>query len=188
MVLWKRQSFDGSNRQCQTFDSCGEMFSGEASSLQFGPVEMATLEQGDGQFKNPCLTSVEGKLFAAIWHGTSGAEPVLIGCDAPSGSLLNDNPSPTAGTGYARTQNPIGHGNNYRATKRAQPTVIRPRFPEPAQIIHRSKGDPIKHQRTPKLNSFRTAAQPSGLGAPRANCGTPLAHFPALNPSNNDEV
>ena len=94
----------------------------EASSLQFGPVEMATLEQGDGQFKNPCLTSVEGKLFAAIWHGTSGAEPLVIGCNTPSSSLLNDNPSPTAGTCHARTQNPIGHGNNYRATRELNQT------------------------------------------------------------------
>jgi len=154
MVLWKRQSFDGSNRQCQTFDSCGEMFSGEASSLQFGPVEMATLEQGDGQFKNPCLTSVEGKLFAAIWHGTSGAEPVLIGCDTPSGSLLNDNPSSTAGTGHARAQNPIGHGNNYRATKRAQPKRHPSMLSRASANHHRSKDGPIKHQRTPKVNSF----------------------------------
>jgi len=39
--------------------------------------------------------------FSALWHRTGGAEPILI-VGASSGSPLNDNPSPTAGTCHAR--------------------------------------------------------------------------------------
>ena len=77
-------------------------------SLQFRSVEMATLEQGNGQFKYPSLTSFEYEVLPALWHRTGGAEPILI-VGASSGSPLNDNPSPTAGTCHARAHNPIRH-------------------------------------------------------------------------------
>jgi hypothetical protein len=77
-------------------------------SLQFRSVEMATLEQGNGQFKYPRLTSFEYEVLLALWHRTGGSEPILI-VGASSGSPLNDNPSPTAGTCHARAHNPIRH-------------------------------------------------------------------------------
>jgi hypothetical protein len=77
-------------------------------SLQFRSVEMATLEQGNGQFKHPSLTSFEYEVLPALWHRTGGAEPILI-VGASSGSPLNDNPSPTVGTCHARAHNPIRH-------------------------------------------------------------------------------
>src|ERR1039457_1246799 len=69
---------------------------------------MATLEQGNRQFKYPSLTTFEYELFSALLHRTSGVEPTLV-VDVSSGSSLNDNPSPTARTCHARTHNPIRH-------------------------------------------------------------------------------
>jgi hypothetical protein len=69
---------------------------------------MATLKQGDGHFEQLDLTSVERELFSAIWHRTRGIKPVLI-ANLCCNFSLNDNQSPTAGTGHARAQNTIRH-------------------------------------------------------------------------------
>jgi len=82
-------------------------------SLQFGSVEMPTLEQGDGHFKHLGLTSVECEFPSALWHRTGGTKPILITTNittnVSSHFPLNDNPSPTAGTCHARAQNAVRH-------------------------------------------------------------------------------
>ena len=74
---------------------------------------MPTLEQGDGHFKHLGLTSVECEFPSALWHRTGGTKPILITTNittnVSSHFPLNDNPSPTAGTYYARAQNAIHH-------------------------------------------------------------------------------
>jgi hypothetical protein len=76
---------------------------------QFRSIEMATLEQGNGQFKQPSLTSVECEFRSALRHRTRGFEPILIIMAVSSDFPLNDDPSPTPGTCHAQTQNAIGH-------------------------------------------------------------------------------
>jgi hypothetical protein len=44
---------------------------------QFRSIEMATLEQGNGQFKQPSLTCVECEFRSALRHWTGGFEPIL---------------------------------------------------------------------------------------------------------------
>jgi hypothetical protein len=77
--------------------------------VQFGSVEMATLEQGDGHFELPRLTSVERELFSAIGHRTHSTKPILFTTNLSGNFSVNDNPSPTTGTGHARAQNTIRH-------------------------------------------------------------------------------
>lgn len=109
-------------------------------SLQFRSVEMATLQQGNGQFKYPSPTSLEYELLPALWHRTGGAEPVLI-VGASSGSPLNDNPSPTAGTCHGRAHNPIRHSTIIGRPRAGRQPRCRMSFPrEPSTYLaHRTR-------------------------------------------------
>ena len=75
---------------------------------------MATLEQGDRQFKHASLSAVECEFLFAFWHWAYGIKSLLI-IGSFDGLPLNDNPGSTAGTCHTRAQNAIRHLGIIRA-------------------------------------------------------------------------
>jgi hypothetical protein len=89
---------------------------------------MATLEQGNGQFKYPSLASFEYELLPALWHRTGGTEPILI-VGASSSPPLNDNPKPHSWDMSRTSTQSDPPLDNYRATESglaAQASVVVP--------------------------------------------------------------
>jgi hypothetical protein len=97
---------------------------------------VATLEEGQGHFKEPSFDSLEFEFLATLRHRAACSELCLV---LPTfGLLSNHNPSPTFRTGDARTRNAISHSKiilrleqstvDGTGTGRKRPTFIRGEF------------------------------------------------------------
>lgn len=87
-----------------------------AGLAQFRPVEMATLDQGNGHDKHSCLAALECELLSALRRRTGGAVSLLVirGISVSWHVLPNNNPSPTTGACHTGAKNAIRHSTIIR--------------------------------------------------------------------------